>query len=89
MAEIDKIRNIAVIGHSNSGKTTLVEAMLFGAGAIDRLGTVLDGTTVTDFEPEEISRKITISSSPSHCTWKGHNITIIDTPGLHKLPRGR
>ena len=82
MAEIDKIRNIAVIGHSNSGKTTLVEAMLFGAGAIDRLGTVLDGNTVTDFEPEEIHRKITISSAPSHCTWKGHNITIIDTPGF-------
>lgn len=82
MAEIEKIRNVAVIGHSNAGKTTLVEAMLFGAGAIERLGSVMDGTATTDFEPEEISRKITISSAPASCTWKGHNITLIDTPGF-------
>lgn len=82
MADIEKIRNVAVIGHSNAGKTTLVEAMLFGAGAIERLGSVLDGTTTTDFEPEEMSRKITISSATAACTWKGHNITLIDTPGF-------
>lgn len=82
MAEIEKIRNIAVIGHSNAGKTSLVEAMLFNSGAIDRMGSVLDGNTTTDHEPEEISRKITISSSLAHCSWKGYNITLIDTPGF-------
>lgn len=78
----EKIRNIAVIAHGGAGKTSLIEAMLFDAGSIDRLGNVEDGTTTTDFEPEEIARKITISSAAAFCTWKDHRINLIDTPGF-------
>lgn len=80
--EVEKIRNVAVIAHGGAGKTSLVEAMLYNAKAIDRLGSVDDGTTTTDYEPEEISRKITISSSVAFCDWNGHRINIIDTPGF-------
>jgi elongation factor G len=80
--EIDKIRNVAVIAHGGAGKTSLVEAMLFASGSIDRLGRVDDGTTTTDYEPEEIARKITISSSISFCTWNGFRINLVDTPGF-------
>jgi elongation factor G len=79
--DIDKIRNMAVIAHGGAGKTSLVEAMLFNAKAIDRLGKVEDGNTVTDFEPEEIGRKITITSALGFCEYKGHRVNIIDTPG--------
>ncbi|NWF52387.1 MAG: elongation factor G [Nitrospirae bacterium] len=84
MAEIDveKIRNVAIIAHGGAGKTSLVEAMLFNAGSIDRLGNVQDGTTTTDYEPEEIERKITISSAFAFCDWKGHKTNLIDTPGF-------
>jgi elongation factor G len=84
MADIDveKIRNVAVIAHGGAGKTTLVEAMLFDSGSIDRLGSVEDGTTTTDCEPEEIARKITITSSLSFCNWDGHKFNLIDTPGF-------
>jgi elongation factor G len=78
---IDRIRNVAVIAHGGAGKTSLVEAMLFDAKVTDRLGTVEDGNTVTDFEPEEIERKISISSAVAFCEWNGHRINIIDTPG--------
>lgn len=80
--EVDKIRNIAVIAHVGAGKTSLVEAMLFNAGALDRLGRVEDGTTTTDYEPEEIARKITITSSAAFCDWNGHRINLVDTPGF-------
>ncbi|OGW45930.1 MAG: translation elongation factor G [Nitrospirae bacterium RBG_13_41_22] len=80
--EVDKIRNIAVIAHGGAGKTTLVEAMLFDSGSIDRLGKVEDGTTTTDYEPEEIARKITIISSIAFCNWNGCRINLIDTPGF-------
>jgi elongation factor G len=80
--ELDKIRNVAVIAHGGAGKTSLVEAMLFASGSIDRLGRVDDGTTTTDYEPEEIARKITISSSISFCTWNGFRINLVDTPGF-------
>ncbi|MDI6890113.1 MAG: elongation factor G [Thermodesulfovibrionales bacterium] len=80
--EVDKIRNIAVIAHGGAGKTSLVEAMLFNSGSIDRLGNVQDGTTTTDYEPEETARKITISSSLAFCNWKGYRINLTDTPGL-------
>ncbi len=79
--EVDKIRNIAVIAHGGAGKTSLVEAMLFDSASIDRLGNVEDGTT-TDYEPEEIARKITITSSLAFCNWNGHKINLIDTPGF-------
>lgn len=79
--DIEKIRNFAVIGHGGSGKTALVEAMLFNAGAIDRMGSAEDGNTVTDYENEEISRKISISSALAFCEWKKHRLNIVDTPG--------
>ncbi len=84
MAEIDveKIRNVAVIAHGGAGKTSLVEAILFNAGSIDRLGNVQDGTTTTDYDPEEIERKITISSAFAFCDWKGYRTNLIDTPGF-------
>ncbi len=80
--DVDKIRNIAIIAHGGAGKTTLVEAMLFSAGSINRLGNVEAGTTTTDYEPEEIERKITITSSPAFCTWNNCRINFIDTPGF-------
>ena len=80
--EVDKIRNIAVIAHGGAGKTSLIEAMLFETGSIDRLGRVDDGTTATDYEPEEIARKITITSSLAFGDWKGNRINLVDTPGF-------
>lgn len=80
--EVSKIRNVAVIAHGGAGKTSLVEAMLFNSGMTDRLGNVQDGTTVTDYEPEEIDRKITITSSLAFCNWDKHRVNLIDTPGF-------
>jgi elongation factor G len=80
--EVDKIRNIAMIAHGGAGKTTLVEAMLFDSASTDRFGSVEDGTTTTDYEPEEIARKITITSSIAFCDWNGYRINLIDTPGF-------
>ncbi|MBN2654121.1 MAG: elongation factor G [Nitrospirae bacterium] len=80
--DVGTIRNIAVIAHSGAGKTSLSEAILFNAGAIDRMGSVEAGNTVTDSEPEEISRKISISSAVAFCDWKESHLNIIDTPGF-------
>jgi elongation factor G len=80
--EAGNIRNVALIAHSGAGKTSLAEAMLFTSGMTDRLGNVQDGTTVTDFEPEEIDRKITITSSLSFCNWNKYRINLVDTPGF-------
>ncbi len=80
--EVAKIRNVAVIAHGGAGKTSLVEAMLYDAGMTDRLGNVQDGTTVTDYEPEEIDRKITITSALAFCDWDKHRINLMDTPGF-------
>jgi elongation factor G len=77
----EKIRNIALLSHSGAGKTTLAEAMLYNAGAITRLGKVTEGNTVSDFEPEEIKRKISLSLSVLNCNWKDTRINIMDTPG--------
>ncbi len=79
--EIRKIRNVGVVGHGGVGKTTLVEAMLFAAGAVTRLGRVDDGSTITDFDPDEIKRKISINTSVAYGDWKGHRINLVDTPG--------
>jgi len=75
------LRNVALIAHVGSGKTSLAEAMLFNGKGTSRLGKVDDGTSNFDFEPEEIKRRITISTSIHHCEWKKHIINIIDTPG--------
>jgi elongation factor G len=77
----DKIRNVALIGHSGSGKTMLAEAMLLKGGVINRLGKVTDGTTVSDFDVEEKSTQKSFYSSVLHTTWQGRDINIIDTPG--------
>jgi elongation factor G len=80
--DVNKIRNVAVIAHGGAGKTSLTEALLFTSGAIDRVGSVDGGTSTTDFEPEEIARKITITSSLGFCSWDNHRINLIDTPGF-------
>jgi len=79
--ETDAIRNIGIIGHGAAGKTSLTSAILFDSGAVNRLARVEDGNTVTDWEEEEIERKISISSSLAHCDWNKIKINILDTPG--------
>jgi elongation factor G len=79
--EIDKIRNVGVVGHGGVGKTSLVETMLFSAGAVTRLGKVDDGTTTTDWDADEVRRKISINTAVAYCDWKGHRINFVDTPG--------
>src|SRR5499427_10081464 len=79
--DISKIRNIGFVGHGGVGKTALVEAILFAAGATTRIGRVDDGTTTTDFDPDEIKRKISLNTSVAFCDYKGHRLNLIDTPG--------
>ncbi len=79
--KMEDIRNIAVMGHGKCGKTTLTEAMLFNSGAVDRMGTVADGTTVCDYDLEEIKRQLSISAAIAPMDWKGTKLNIIDTPG--------
>jgi elongation factor G len=76
------IRNVALVGHSGSGKTQLAAALLFDTGAVNRFGSVDDGTTVTDYDDEEIARKHTLSATPAWCEWQKTKINIIDTPGM-------
>ena len=80
--DASNIRNVAVVGHSGSGKTQLVSAMLFGAKMVNRLGRVDEGTTVTDFDEEEIARKHTLSASVAFAEWRSTKINLIDTPGI-------
>lgn len=80
--DVTQIRNIAFAGHNGSGKTSLVEALLYKAGASDRLGKVADGTTVCDYDPEEIKRGISIGTSLASFTYNENKINILDTPGL-------
>ncbi|HUA12709.1 MAG TPA: elongation factor G [Solirubrobacteraceae bacterium] len=77
----DRIRNVALVGHRGSGKTSLHEALLFEAGAINRLGVVPDGSTVSDSEPDEQARQMSISATLSSVEWKSRKINLIDTPG--------
>ncbi len=81
MQDTNMVRNVALIGHGNCGKTSLAEALLFAAGKVNRLGKVDDGTAVMDFEEEETARKISINSSFHNYTWKKHSVFLIDTPG--------
>ena len=76
------IRNVALVGHSGSGKTQIASAILFDAGMVNRLGRVDDGTTVTDFDDEEIARKHTLASSLAYAEWNRTKINLIDTPGI-------
>lgn len=77
----DKIRNVAMIGHGSSGKTSLTADFLFAAGSTSRLTKIEKGNTVTDYDPEEIERQISIHSAVCHLDWNGHKINIIDCPG--------
>jgi elongation factor G len=80
-AEMSNIRNIGIIAHIDAGKTTVTERVLFYTGLTHRLGSVDEGTTVTDFMPQERERGITIQSAAISCTWRDHQVNIIDTPG--------
>jgi elongation factor G len=79
--ESESIRNVGIIGHGTAGKTSLTSAMLFDAGAVNRLARVEDGNTVTDYEEEEIERRISIGSALAHCEWSKKKVNILDTPG--------
>ena len=77
-----RIKNITLAGHNGSGKTSLAEALLYKAGASDRLGKTTDGTTIMDFDPEEVKRKISIGSSAAAFDYEDIKVNLIDTPGL-------
>jgi elongation factor G len=77
----DRVRNVAVVGHRGSGKTSLHEALLFQAGAINRLGSVVDGTTTSDTDPDEKARQMSISAALSSFEWQQRKVNLIDTPG--------
>ncbi|MCK4447451.1 MAG: GTP-binding protein, partial [Candidatus Marinimicrobia bacterium] len=79
--QTEEIRNIVLLGHASSGKTSLAEAMLFTAGATNRLGRIDDGTTISDYHEDEIARKFSITSSLLHYEWKNRKINIVDSPG--------
>jgi len=78
----EKIRNVGLFGHNDSGKTSLAEAILFNAGVIKRLGKVDEGNTVSDFDPDEQKRGISVKATPLTFEWKGFKINLIDTPGF-------
>jgi elongation factor G len=77
----DRIRNVALVGHRGSGKTSLHEALLFQAGAVNRLGSVLDGTTVSDADSDEKSRQMSIAAALTSFQWDDRKVNLIDTPG--------
>src|ERR671932_1705050 len=77
----EKIRNVAVVGHRGTGKTSLIEAMLFQAGATNRLGTVEGGTTVSDWDDDEQKRQMSLAASVCHLEWQERKINLIDAPG--------
>src|SRR5918999_292960 len=77
----DAIRNLAVIGHGDAGKTQLISSLLYVAGATPRWGKADEGTTVTDYEEDSIARKITLNTALAHLEWRDHKVNLIDTPG--------
>src|SRR5438876_5752443 len=79
--EPGKIRNVAVVGHRGTGKTSLVEAMLFQGGATNRLGTVESGSTVSDWDEDEQKRQMSLAATICHVEWQGRKINLVDTPG--------
>ena len=78
---VQNIRNVCLLGHSGSGKTSLAESLLFMTGAIDRMGRVADGNTVCDYDPEEVKRQISLSTAVAPIDYKGCRINVLDTPG--------
>lgn len=83
-----KIKNIALVGHGGSGKTSVAESMIYLAGSTDRLGKINDGNTVCDFDPEEIRRKVSVVTAVAPIEWKGYKINLLDTPGLFDFEGG-
>jgi elongation factor G len=76
----DRIRNVALVGHRGSGKTSLHEALLYQAGAVTRLGSVVEGTTVSDSDPDEKARQMSISLALSSFEWQQRKVNLLDTP---------
>src|ERR1700748_3878416 len=81
----DRIRNVALVGHRGSGKTSLHEALLFEAGVVNRLGSVVEGTTVSDSDPDEKARQMSISLALSTFEWQERKVNLIDTPGAARF----
>jgi elongation factor G len=79
--EVEKIRNVGLFGHGSDGKTSLADAILFDTGMNNRIGRVDDGSSLLDFEPEEINRQISISAALAYYEWDKHRVTLVDTPG--------
>src|SRR5690349_22580414 len=77
----DRIRNVALVGHRGTGKTSLHEALLFQAGAVNRLGSVVDGTTVSDADPDEKARQMSISAALASFEWQERKVNLLDTSG--------
>jgi len=75
------IRNLAVVGHGGCGKTSLVSALLFDMGAVNRIGRVEDGTAVTDFDPDEVERKISLQAAIAYGEWRTTTLNLLDAPG--------
>ncbi|HEY2596245.1 MAG TPA: GTP-binding protein, partial [Chloroflexota bacterium] len=76
-----QLRNVGLFSHGGAGKTTLCEALLFRAGAITRMGSIEDGNTTTDFDPDELRRQMSVSLSVAPLEWHGHKVNLLDTPG--------
>lgn len=81
----ESLRNVMLISSAGAGKTSLAEAMLFAAGAVPHLGSVAQGTTVSDFEPEELHRRSSVSTSLLRCSWNHTTINLVDPPGALSL----
>ena len=79
--KVEELRNLCLIAHSGAGKTSLTEAMLYNTGAISRLGRVDDGNTVSDYDPEEIRRRISVNTAMIPWEWEGHKVNMLDAPG--------
>ena len=82
----ESLRNVVLISSADAGKTSLAEAMLFVTGAVPHLGSIVQGTTVSDFEPEELRRRSSVSTSLLRCSWNHTTINLIDPPGLLNMP---
>ena len=79
----DKIRNVALLGHVGSGKTSLAEALVYLSGQTNRMGTIDAGNTISDYDKEEIKRKISLKTTVIPIPWEGYKVNILDTPGSH------
>lgn len=83
---LSAVRNLGILAHVDAGKTTVTERILYATGTTHKRGEVHDGTTITDFDPQERDRGITIFAAAVSCDWDGHRINLIDTPGTSTSP---